>query len=393
MKSKENSPDARPEEPFHEQRHRREDTPNDRRAQDENRREERDSGNGEHQPKKPPLYKKPAFLISAAVVLIILIIGGVIFWLHARQYTSTDDAYIDGHATQVSPRVAALTVALHVDDNQLVHKGDLLVELDPTDYQLALDQATAEAGSSRARAGQAAAQVQTARAQVAQAAAEVDAAQVRLENANRDLKRYEEVDERARSRQQLDAATTAQKNAQAELAQAKARKTSADAGVVSAEAAQKVAAAGVQSSEAAMRRAQVNLSYCRIYAPTDGRVTQRTVEVGNYVAIGQAMLILVDPNVWVTANFKETQLTHMSPGQPVTIKVDAFPGTTWQGHIDSIQAGSGSRFSVLPAENATGNFVKVVQRVPVKIVFDEPVTRQPKVLSPGMSVIPKVKVR
>ena len=126
----------------------------------------------------------------------------------------------------------------------------------------------------------------------------------------------------------------------------------------------------------------------------DGRVTQRTVEVGNYVVVGQAMFMLTDPNVWVTANFKETQLTDMRPGQPVTIKVDAFPGIKFRGHVDSIQAGSGSRFSILPAENATGNFVKVVQRVPVKIYFDEAVNTNDAVLfSPGLSVVPRVKVR
>ena len=396
MKSNENSPGARQEAPRpSEDRHqRREESPKDQQDGHEGSSNDQDSEDGAQQRKKPPLHRRPAFVVSAAIILTMLIIGAVVFWLFARQYVSTDDAYVDGHVTQVSPRVAALTLKLHVDDNQLVHKGDLLIELDPTDYQLALDQAAAEAASARARAGQAQAQVETARATVAQAAAEVDAAQVRLDNASRDLKRYQEVDERARSRQQLDNALTAQKNAQAELEQAKARQVSADAGVVSAAAALKVAKAEVQSSDASVQRAKVNLSYCQIYAPTDGRVTQRTVEVGNYLAVGQAMFMLVDPDVWVTANFKETQLTHLRPGQPVTIKVDAFPGIKWRGHVDSIQAGSGSRFSVLPAENATGNFVKVVQRVPVKIVFDDPVNEQQKdMLSPGLSVIPRVKVR
>jgi membrane fusion protein (multidrug efflux system) len=143
-----------------------------------------------------------------------------------------------------------------------------------------------------------------------------------------------------------------------------------------------------------MKRAEVNLSYCDITAPNDGRITERTVEAGNYAAVGQVLCELVDPNVWVTANFKETQLTHMRPGQPVDIQVDAFPGQKFHGHVDSIQAGSGSRFSVLPAENATGNFVKIVQRVPVKILFEHDAnTNNASMLSPGLSVIPKVKIR
>ena len=283
---------------------------------------------------------------------------------------------------------------MHIDDNELVHKGDLLIELDPIDYEVALEQARAQVVSAQGQLAQAQAQIATAKASVLQANAEVEAAQVQFDNATRDLKRYQDVDERARSRQQLDNADTTQKNAWAQLEQAKARKISADANVVSAEASVKAADGQLQTSQANEKRAEVNLSYCKIFAPIDGRVTQRSVEVGNYVAPGGALFMLVDPNVWVTANFKETQLTHMRPGQAVTIKVDAFPGIKWHGHVDSIQAGSGSRFSVLPAENATGNYVKVVQRVPVKIVFDHDAnTNNAPMLSPGLSVIPRVTVR
>jgi len=340
-----------------------------------------------------PLYKKPVF-ITACVAAVLLLIGGIILWLILRQYVSTDDAYIDGHVTQVSPRASAQVLSLHVRDNELVHQGDLLVELDPTDYQIALEQATAQVAASKGRVTQARAQIETAKADVAQAAATVDAAQVQLDNATRDLKRFQEVDERARSREQLDNAATTQKNAQAQLDQAKAKKTSADANVRSSEASVVAAEGEWQTSRASQRRAEVNLSYCKIFAPTDGRVTQRTVEVGNYVAIGQALFMLADPHVWVTANFKETQLQHLRIGQPVAIKVDAYPGPKWRGHVDSLQAGSGSRFSILPAENATGNYVKVVQRIPVKILFDEPVnTNDAVLLSAGMSVVPRVKIR
>lgn len=227
-----------------------------------------------------------------------------------------------------------------------------------------------------------------------QSSAEVAAAQTSFENASRDLRRYKEVDERARSQQQLDNASTEQKNAQAQLDRAKAGHTSSEANVITAQASVKASEGELQTSQAGVKRAQVNLSYCKIFAPVEGRVTERTVEVGNFVATGQALLMLVDPNVWVTANFKETQLTRLRPGQPVTFKVDAYPGRKFQGHVDSIQAGSGSHFSVLPPENATGNYVKVVQRIPVKILFEHGVnTNDAPMLAPGMSVTPRVKVR
>jgi membrane fusion protein (multidrug efflux system) len=348
----------------------------------------------EEKPKKPPLYKRRGFFPIVIIITVVLIVGTLIFWLIARQYVSTDDAYIDGHVTEMSARVAAPVVAMHIVDNQLVHVGNLLIELDPTTFQVALDQAKAQVISAEGKLAQAQAQIGTAKASVTQAEAQVDAARVKFENADKDLKRYQNVDERARSRQQLDNADTTQKSAKAESDQAKAQKVSADADVTSAEASDKAAEGELETSKANEKSAEVNLSYCKIFSPIDGRVTERTVEVGNYVSPGQALFMLVDPNVWVTANFKETQLTHMRAGQPVTIEVDAYPGIKWQGHVDSIQAGSGERFSVLPAENATGNFVKVVQRVPVKIVFDQNAnTNDAVVLSPGLSVDPRVKVR
>jgi membrane fusion protein (multidrug efflux system) len=356
--------------------------------------EKKDKDSKEDQPKKPPPYKRPAVIITVSAVLLVAIIAGFLYWLHARHFVSTDDAYIDGHIVQVAPQVPAQVIALHIDDNELVRQGDLLVELDPTDYQVALAQAQAQLAASGGRLSQAQAQLESAKAGVVEAAAEVDAAQVSLDNATRDLERYQTVDARARSRQQLDNALTTQKNAQAQLDQAKAKKVSADASVNTAAASIKAADGETRTAEANVKRAQVNLGYCHVYAPAEGRVTQRTVEVGNYVQTGATMFMLVSPEVWVTANFKETQLRYMRPGQPVTIKVDAFSNYKLNGHVDSIQAGSGSRFGVLPPENATGNFVKIVQRVPVKIVFDQGAnTNDTDLLSPGLSVIPKVRVR
>jgi len=345
-------------------------------------------------PEKPPLYKRRGFIPVVVIIGVVLIAAIVVAWLILRQYVYTDDAYIDSHVTQVSARVSSQVTVLHITDNQLVHKGDLLIELDPTTFNVTRDQAKAQVASSRGKLAQTQAQVGTAKASVIQATAQFDAAQVQFGNADRDFKRFQEVDERARSRQQLDNAYTARKNAEAQLEQAKAQKISANANVTSAEAAVKAAQGELETSLANEKSAEVNLFYCKIYSPVEGRVTMRTVEVGNWVSPGQALLMLVDPRVWVTANFKETQLTHMRPGQPVTIHVDAFPGHSWHGHVDSIQMGSGERFSVLPAENATGNFVKIVQRVPVKILFDSgPNTNDAPMLSPGLSVEPWVKVR
>ena len=345
-------------------------------------------------PKGPPLYKKPAFIIIAAIVAVVLIVGGIILWLILRQYAWTDDAYVDGHVIQISPQVGAQVQALHIEDNQLVRKGDLLIQLDPTDYLVALQQAKAQVSEAVGRLAQARAQIESAKAAVLQAVAQEHSSQASFDNSARDFERYAQVDERARSRQQLDNAGTTLTNARAQLEVAQARVVSAKADVATSEASAKAAEGDLQAAQANQRRAEVNLGYCDIYAPCDGRVTERTVEAGNYVAIGQAMFLLVDPNVWVTANFKETQLTYMRPGQPVTITIDAFPKFKFHGRVDSIQAGSGSRFSVLPAENATGNFVKIVQRVPVKILFDhDSNTNDAPMLSPGLSVIPRVKVR
>jgi membrane fusion protein (multidrug efflux system) len=354
--------------------------------------EKKDSA--DQKPKKPPLYKRPAFVISITLITLVLIIGGIVAWLILRQYASTDDAYIDGHVVQISPQVSAQVVGLHIEDNQFVHRGDLLVRLDPTDYEVALEQAKAQVSEAVGRLAQAKAQIESAKASVPQAQAREHAAQASLANALADLDRYRRVDERARSRQQLDTAGTTTTNANAQVEEAHAGVIAALANVTTAEASAKAAEGQLQTAKANQKRAEVNLSYCEIRAPCDGRVTQRSVEAGNYVTVGQALFLLVDPNVWVVANFKETQLTRMRPGQPVNFKVDAFPNIKYHGHVDSIQAGSGSRFSVLPAENATGNFVKIVQRVPVKILFDHSDnTNDAPMLSPGLSVRPWVKIR
>jgi membrane fusion protein (multidrug efflux system) len=340
-----------------------------------------------------PLYRRPAFMI-AIVVLAILGVVGFSFWLDSRNFQDTDDAYIDGHVIPINPQISAIVSAVHIEDNQPVHKGDLLVELDTTDFDVALQQAKGAQASANGKLEQAKASVETSRSAVVEAHAEVDAQQVNFENADRDLKRYQELDERAKSQQAQDNATAAQKTALAQVEQAKAKLQSAQSQVISAQANVLGADGDLQKAMADTRRAQVNLGYCKIYAPIDGRITTKNVDAGMYVTPANPMFQLVPSDVWVTANFKETQLDDMQPGQEVTILVDAYPDKEFHGKVQSVQMGTGSRFSVIPAENATGNFVKVVQRVPVKIVFDsDPNTDPNHLLAPGMSVEPKVRIR
>jgi membrane fusion protein (multidrug efflux system) len=354
------------------------------------------AGQSKDEPKEAdrrPLYQKPIVWIAIALILVGAIVG-ILYWLHARDYESTDDAFIESHTTQISPQVSARVMKVYVDDNQRVKAGDKLVDLDPTDYEVALAQAKGSETASAGKLEQAKAQVASSRASLDEANASLDAANVAFANADRDLKRFEALDERARSQQQYDNALTAQKNAAAQVAQAKAKVASAESQINVAIANVAAAEGDFQTSVANRKRAEVNLGYTHVVAPEDGRVTTKNVEPGQYATMGTPLMAIVQEDVWVVANFKETQLTDMRVGQPVTVEVDAFPDLKLNAKIASIQAGTGARFSVLPAENATGNFVKVVQRVPVKIVFDQKQNQDPNVLlAPGMSVMPYVKVR
>jgi membrane fusion protein, multidrug efflux system len=433
---------------------------------------------------KEPLYKRRWFLAGAALLLIIGLIFGVRYYFHAISHESTDDAFIDGHIVQISPKVSGYVVKLHITDNQHVKAGDLLLEIDPRDYEVRLAQAranlqaatarhkasqinvklidvtsgasvmqassgvdqaksnvvtsNAQVQAERSRLAQARVQIKTAQANTDQAIAQVAAAEAEAVRANADVPRYQQLYQKDEvSRQQLDNAVAAARTANAQLEAASKRVAAARAQVAEAEAGEQAAAeslrqaesqvsesqakvgeargqlaganarphqvaasksqvdvagAEVEQAQAAVRQAELDLSYTSIYAPEPGRITKRTVEVGEYLQVGTALFSIVPDNLWATANFKETQLTYMQPGQPVKIKVDAYPGQVFRAHVDSIQRGSGAVFSLLPPENATGNYVKVVQRVPVKIVFDDPPDTS-YALGPGMSVVPEVKVK
>jgi len=346
------------------------------------------------------------FILALAFVFAVIV--GLVYLVNSAAYQSTDDAFIDGHIVPVSAQVAGRVQSVYVDDNQSVSKGHLVVELDPRDFDAAVRQKAAALASSQAQAvateaagQQAIAHVKTEQATVEsdQATAAADAAQ--SDKAQSDLKRNEELFKtKVVSPQDVDQFRATAKSARATLTAAE-KKVLSDEALVS-EAQAEVATyvgllqtvnAQIRESDANLASAKLNQSYTKVWAPESGWVTQKSVESGAYVQAGQNLFALVPKQVWVTANFKEDQIRQMRPGQPVEVGVDALHGQKFRGHIDSIQAGSGARFSLLPPEDATGNYVKVVQRVPVKIVFDEPLnTENGLPFGPGESVVPTVKV-
>jgi membrane fusion protein (multidrug efflux system) len=336
------------------------------------------------------------------------VIVGLVYMVNSSAYQSTDDAFVDGHIVPVSAQVAGRVQSVYVDDNQSVSQGHVVVELDPRDFDVAVRQKAAALASSQAQAvatqaagQQAIAHVKTEQATVEsdQATAAADAAQ--SDKAQSDLKRNEDLFKtKVVSPQDVDQFRATAKSAQATLTAAE-KKVLSDEALVSEAQAQvdtyvgllQTVNAQIRESEANLASTKLNQSYTRVLAPESGWVTQKSVESGAYVQAGQNLFALVPKRVWVTANFKEDQIRQMRPGQPVEVGVDALHGQRFRGHIDSIQAGSGARFSLLPPEDATGNYVKVVQRVPVKIVFDEPLnTENGLPFGPGESVVPTVKV-
>jgi membrane fusion protein (multidrug efflux system) len=345
-------------------------------------------------PAPPPPRNKKRRLRFFGAIAALVIVALVIFYymLFIAPYEDTDDAFIDGYVTLIAPRVSGPVTQLLITDNQEVKAGDELVEIDPRDYEASLSQAQADLAAAQSRLDSAKAQVSVSESKVAQDQAAVTAADAQAQRANADLKRYESVESRAVSKTDYDLAQAQARSATADLQAAQSQVKAAEAQVALDQANVETAAASVQQAGAKLQQAQLNLSYTKITAPFDGRITARTVQTGNYVSPGQALFALVPRSVWVTANFKETQLTYMRSGDPVEVHVDAYPGHNFKAKVDSLQAGTGARFSLLPPENAVGNYVKVVQRIPVKIVFDEELPTNLDI-SPGMSVEPKVKVK
>ena len=312
------------------------------------------------------------------------------YFVAFRPYESTDDAFIDGHAISISPKVAGHVTQLLITDNQRVRPGDRLLQIDPRDYEVRLEAARANLAAARSRQAQAQSLVTVAEAQAAQDHAAVAAATAEARRTQADLERYRAVEIRAISQQQLDAAVAAEQAARATLEVAQKKAAMSEAQINLAKSQITVAETGVEQGNVAIRQADLDLSYTALTAPVAGLITHRAVEVGQFLQPGQGVFSIVAEHVWVTANFKETQLARIKPGQPVSIHLDAVPDRQFKGHVDSIQAGTGAQFSLLPPENAAGNYVKVVQRVPVKIVFDEP---DLPALPLGASAVPAIRVQ
>jgi membrane fusion protein (multidrug efflux system) len=343
---------------------------------------------------RPPWFKRRGVLIAGAAILLILVVLVGAWWWYENGIETTDDAFLEAHVVDVSPQIAGQVTRVLVKENELVHAGQPLVQIDPSQFRLALQQAIAARQQAETALGQAKASVAVAQASLAQATADVASARATAIRARQDLQRYQHlhaVSPRAIARTTIDQAVAATRSANAQLRAARQRVESAHAQIDSARAAVAGAEAGIATAKAAAARSRLNLGYTVVDAGVDGYVANRTVAVGTYVTPGQQMMAIVPLHLWVRADFKENMIAALKPGQRVRIHIDACPKANARGHIESIQRGSGEAFALLPPENATGNYIKVVQRVPVRIALDT--VPAGCVLGPGMSVEPTVKVR
>jgi membrane fusion protein (multidrug efflux system) len=342
--------------------------------------------------------RRPTVLIIGVVVLTLLAIGGLSYWLATRGIEDTDDAYTDGRAITIAPQVAGMVVSLDVNDNQFVRKGQPLIHIDPRQYRIDREQAEGALATAQAQYRGQQYGLEVAKknfpAQLDQAKAQLENAKATKARTQADYDRQRALPKAATSQQDVDAAEAALKQAEAQVALAEAQVTQnspVEQRVGETDAAVGQLKGQVEQAQARLDQADLNLSWTVVAAPQDGWITKRNVEQGNYVAPGQQIFSIVATEVWITANFKESQLVNMRPGQHVTIRVDAYPQLRLEGHVDSIQLGSGTKFTAFPPENATGNFIKIVQRVPVKIVIDKGL--DPNIPLPlGISVAPKVAV-
>jgi membrane fusion protein (multidrug efflux system) len=343
---------------------------------------------------KPSLIRRhpfAAFIILIAVVLVV--VAGYFIWLiYFHPYETTDDAFVDARSFPVAAKISGYVSEVAVTDNQHVKTGETILKIDPRDYQIALDQANGQIGVAKAGVANADAEIAAAQAAIDEAKAGVVSAEAGLKYAQEENARQQQlVKTRAASEQVAQQAAATLRQSQANYAQAQAHVTAAVKNKAAADAQRASAVASLHQAEAQRESAEQNLKYTTISAAQPGRIVRLSGAKGQYVQAGQAVSMFVPDEIWITANFKETQLTDMRPGQPVDVTIDAYPDRTFRGRVDSVQPGSGTAFSLLPAENATGNYVKVTQRVPVKIVID----KWPKdvAIGPGMSVVPSVTVR
>ncbi|MGI4721211.1 MAG: HlyD family secretion protein [Janthinobacterium lividum] len=345
-------------------------------------------------PGKTPPNKRVLGVV--ALIALVAIGAGGRMWYRSTHYVETENAYVTGRVHPVSSRVAGVVTRVLVDDNQLVKAGDPIAELDPADHRVRIEQIEAQIASVQQQIGQADAQVAQVKAQAAAAGAQVRQAEAQLVRARQDAERFGQLYNdtmKAVSKAEVDASAAARASASADVAARRDSAAAAQAQIAAASAGRDVLKAQVKVLQAQLKDAQQQLAYNRIVAPVAGRIGKRSVEVGARVQPGQQLLAVVEDDVWVTANFKETQLAGLEPGQQVTLEVDALPDHHLVGRVHSFSPASGNQFALLPADNATGNFTKIVQRVPVKIVLEpQDVKKYAGRLVPGMSVVAEVEL-
>ena len=331
-----------------------------------------------------PKGRRPWIVLVVILLLVAIAASVVSFMVYGRGYESTNDAYVEGRIVRISPKVSGQVIALHVDDNDHVKAGDVLLEIDPADYQAKVDQAAAAVVAAESAVEQTKAAVLRAEAGVGEAQAAARAAATEAKRRASDYGRYKAMGTDGVSAQQLETAKHAADAAddQREAASKKAAAAEAEWNVSQTNVG--TAQAQVTAAKAQLRFAQLQLQYTKVVAPESGKVTKKNVEAGAFVGTGQPLMAVVPDERWIIANFKEVQLEHMRVGQPVEVRVDSYPDMPLLGRVQSMQSGTGSRFELLPPENATGNWVKVVQRLPVKIVF-EPAQARLGRLAQGMS--------
>jgi len=342
------------------------------------------------EPRRGLLRRNLAFAIGL-VLFMLAAAGGYLYWDYARHFESTDDAFVAARQFPIAPKVSGYITAVPVTDNQHVAAGDVIARIDDRDYRNALDQAQAQVARAEANIQNIDAQINVQQAQIKANQSQVDQAQAALTFAQQQAKRYQDLAQTGSGTvQNAQQWTSQQQQQQAALASAQANLAVAQRQLETLKAQRESAVASLAQANAQRDQAQLNLSYTTVTAAQAGRVVQLSGAVGQFAQPGTNLTMFVPDEIWVTANFKETQLDAMRPGQPVTLEIDAYPERAIHGHVASVQPGSGTAFSLLPAQNATGNFVKIVQRVPVKVVIDNPPTDV--ALGPGMSVVPSVRI-
>lgn len=348
--------------------------------------------------------------IAISVFSILLAVAALSLYLYLAykaKHITTDDAFIEGRVYTVAPRINGTVLAVHVKDNQLVKKGDVLIEIEPADYEAKVKEAQSGLDAERSKLSEIETRIEVSRRQMSEIEAEIETAKANLELQEANLKQTEREMKRAEdlyrkdliSRESYERAETAYKVALAQirvlseqLRKAERSLDSQKASIRQVEVARVSQLSVIKQKEAILKQAKLNYSYTKIYAPSDGYITKKSVEVGNSIRAGQPLLAVVPlDDIWVVANYKETQLEKIRIGQKVRIKVDAYPKRVFHGKVESIMAGTGAVFSLFPPENATGNYVKVVQRIPVKILLDSNTDPQ-HLLRIGMSVTPTVIV-